>query len=74
MKNNFSGIFKMAWDEIAVGDKARNVFKKAGIFPFDVDNVDVTKLVANDQKSAAAKVRVMVQEMAEECGLVMMAE
>ena len=74
MKNNFPGIFKMAWDEIAVGDKARNAFKKAIIFLFDVDNVDVTRLVANDQKSAAVKIRAMVQKMAEEHGLVMMAE
>ncbi len=73
-KNNFPGIFKMAWDEITVGDKARNANKKAGIFPFDVDNVDVTRLVVNDQKSAAAKVRAMVQKMAEEYGLVVIAE
>ncbi len=74
MKNNFPGIFKMAWDEIVVRDKARNAFKKAGIFPFDVNNVDVTRLVVNDKKSAAVKIRAMVQKMVEECGLVLIAE
>ena len=47
-KNNFPGIFKMAWDEIVVGEKAKNSFKKVGICPFDVENVDIMRLVAND--------------------------
>ena len=51
MKGNFSHVFKMAWEEITGSMEkavhiATNAFKRAGIFPFDPNEVDYSQLVA----------------------------
>lgn len=42
-KTNFTPVFKKAFDAAVDSKKIQNAFKKSGIFPFNVENVDFYK-------------------------------
>ena len=51
MKVTFPAVFKVAVDQVT-RDTVINVFKKAGLYPFDASVVDYTKCVKDQLRKA----------------------
>lgn len=49
-KTNFTPIFQKAFEESINANKIQNAFKKSGIFPFNVNQVDFNKCMQNRHK------------------------
>lgn len=54
-KINFTSIFKGAFDSSIDTIKIKNAFKKCGIFPFNVENIDFNKCMQNRHKELIGK-------------------